>query len=75
MLGKTFGLPKMRFLGEGAQFELRADFFNLFNTLNLNPGSISNTISFDGTTSNTHFGQAQSALAGRIVELEARFAF
>lgn len=78
MLGKTFGLPKMRFLGEGAQFELRADFFNLFNTLNLvNPGvnGQSNVISFDGTTSNPRFGQSQSALAGRIIELEARFMF
>lgn len=75
MLAKTFGLPKMRFLGENAQLELRADFFNLFNTLNLNPTNISNNISFDGKTSNPHFGQAQSALAGRIIELTARFSF
>ncbi|MDE3179686.1 MAG: TonB-dependent receptor [Acidobacteriota bacterium] len=75
MIGKTFGLPKMKFLGENVQFQLRADFYNLFNTLNLNPGSISNTISFDGKTSNAHFGQAQSALGGRIIELQAHFDF
>ena len=34
--------------------------------------SINNTISFDGTTSNPLFGQAQSALNGRIIELQAR---
>jgi hypothetical protein len=34
-----------------------------------------NVISFDGTTSNPQFGQAQSALAGRIVQLQARFSF
>jgi hypothetical protein len=75
MLGKTFGLPKMKLLGENAQLELRGDFFNLFNTLNLAPGSISNVISFDGVTSNPNFGQAQSALGARVIELTARFSF
>ncbi len=74
-LSKAFGLPKTRALGENAKFELRADFFNIFNKLNLNPTSISNTISFDGTTSNPHFGQAQSALGARVVELQMRFNF
>jgi hypothetical protein len=72
---KSFGLPRMRILGEDARFTLRADLFNLFNTLNLNPTSISNQISFDGVTGNSQFGTAQSALNGRIVELQARFTF
>jgi hypothetical protein len=78
MLGKTFGLPKMKVLGENAQLELRGDFFNLFNTLNLvNPGvsGSNNVISFDGVTSNPYFGQAQSALGARVIELTARFSF
>ncbi len=75
MLGKTFGLPKMKVLGENAQLELRGDFFNLFNTLNLDPTSISNDISFNGTTSNPNFGLAQSALGARVIELTARFSF
>jgi hypothetical protein len=68
-------------LGENARFEFRADFFNIFNKLNLTPlppsgtQANNNTISFDGTTSNPLFGQAQSALNGRIVELQARFSF
>ena len=74
-LQKSFGLPKLRFLGEGARLELRGDLFNIFNKLNINPGSISNAISYDGVNSNPQFGQAQSALAGRIVNLQARFSF
>ncbi len=74
-LGKTFGLPKMRVLGEGANINIRANFFNIFNKLNLSPTSISNRISFDGTTSNPNFGQAQGALGARVIELQARFSF
>jgi len=33
------------------------------------------SISNDGITSNPQFGQAQSAFAGRIIELQARFSF
>jgi hypothetical protein len=80
-LQKSFGLPKLPILGENARFEFRADFFNVFNKLNLTPlppsgtADASNIISFDGTTSNPLFGQAQSALNGRIIELQARFSF
>jgi hypothetical protein len=66
---KAFGLPKMPVLGEDAKFEIRADAFNLFNNLNFNPTSIANDIS------STNFGQAQSALGGRVVNLQARFSF
>jgi hypothetical protein len=75
---KSFGLPAMKVLGENARFEIRADFFNIFNKLNLAPfapNSPPTIISFDGTTSNAQFGQAQSALGGRVIELQARFNF
>jgi len=65
-LSKTFGMPKLR---EGAGLEFRVDAFNLFNNLNLNPTSVSNTIT------NTNFGQAQSALGGRILTLQVNFNF
>jgi len=68
-LTKAFGLPKMPVLGEDAKFEIRADAFNLFNNLNFNPTSIANDIS------STNFGQAQSALGARVVNLQARFSF
>src|SRR5271165_1368050 len=68
-LSKAFGLPKLPVLGESAKFEFRMDAYNVFNNLNFNPTSISNDIA------NTNFGQAQSALAGRVVTLGARFSF
>jgi hypothetical protein len=66
---KAFGLPKMPILGEDAKIEIRADAFNLFNNLNFQTSSISNVIT------STNFGQAQSALGGRVVNLQARFSF
>jgi Carboxypeptidase regulatory-like domain/TonB dependent receptor len=85
-LQKSFGLPNTRILGEGARLEFRADFFNIFNKLNLSPLSGSgsgaygnafpgNIISTDGVTSNPLFGEAQSALSGRVVNLQVRFSF
>lgn len=74
-LAKEFGLPKMPIFGENARITARANFFNIFNNLNLNPTNISNAISFDGTTSNPLFGEAQSALGARVIEFEARFQF
>jgi len=84
-LGKDFGLPSMRILGEGAKLSLHANFYNLFNTLNLQPlGSqqFLGNITLDATTNkitsftpNTGFGQAQGALGARVVELQARFSF
>ena len=35
--GKRFTLPKVHIFGENAGFELKANVFNLFNKLNLNP--------------------------------------
>jgi Carboxypeptidase regulatory-like domain len=69
-IAKGFGLPKAPVLGESARLELRMDVYNVFNNLNLNPNnSISNNIG------NSNFGTISSALAARVVVLEARFSF
>ncbi len=74
-LTKSFGIPKNRLLGEDGGVEVRADAYNIYNRLNLNGTSINNAISSDGVTSNPSFGQAQSALGSRTIELQARFSF
>lgn len=66
-LSKSFGLPRMRVLGENARLEFRVNFYNLFNKLNLtNPQT---------DILNPHFGEAQSALGSRTIEMQARFSF
>ncbi len=72
-LSKSFGLPYMPILKENGKIEIRANFYNVFNKLNLT--NLNTTISNDGVTSNPLFGEAQGALGGRIVELQARFNF
>jgi len=76
-LGKRTGLPA--FLGEGAFLEVKANFFNAFNNLNLAPLEFfSPTIERfgpNGIESNPDFGRAQSAQAGRVIEFQARFNF
>ncbi|MBV8828710.1 MAG: TonB-dependent receptor [Acidobacteriaceae bacterium] len=78
-LQKSFGLPKLPIFGENARFEFRANAYNLFNKTNLLTMGLSgfqnDVISTNGTTSNPIFGQAQQALSGRIIELQARFSF
>ena len=78
-LQKSFGLPRIPGLSENARFEFRANFFNIFNKINLAPISTGNNagqiISTNGITSNPLFGLSQSALGGRTVELQARFSF
>jgi hypothetical protein len=66
---KSFGLPKLRYLGDSANFEIRMDAYNIFNLLNFSPSSISNNIT------STNFGQAGSALGSRTIDLQARFNF
>lgn len=68
-ISKAFGLPKMPILGENAQFEFRANAYNLFNNLNLDISQIDKVIT-DST-----FGEVKGALGGRTVELQARFSF
>lgn len=68
-LVKGFGLPNNKVLGESARFELRLDAYNVFNNLNFDSTQISNNIA------NSNFGQAQAALAGRVLTVGARFSF
>ncbi|HUJ31062.1 MAG TPA: TonB-dependent receptor [Candidatus Acidoferrum sp.] len=85
-LGKDFGLPAMKVLGEGAKLSFRANFYNLFNTLNLaplgNPQNIASSIQVDPSTGlvtsftpNPSFGRASNILAARVIEMQARFSF
>ncbi len=85
-LGKAFGLPRLPVLGENAKIDLRANFYNIFNQTNFVPFSNSEqtigTINYSAVTGaqtvtspNATFGQGLSALAGRVIELQARFSF
>jgi hypothetical protein len=70
-LSKRTGLPEFLKLGEGAFLEIKANFFNAFNNLNLAPfGFFAPTIE-----DQTNFGRAQKALAGRVVEFQGRLNF
>ena len=66
-LSKSFGLPNMKAIGENGKIEVRANFYNLFNKLNLS--NVQNNIL------NVHFGEAQNAHGARVIELQARFSF
>jgi len=66
---KAFGLPTTRLLGENARFEVRADMFNLFNILNLNPSNVTNNIT------SASFGSDIVALGGRTISFQMRFSF
>jgi hypothetical protein len=69
---KRFGLKNVKFLGENSALELRGNFFNVFNKLNLQPFSFGT----DNTKVETAlFGRAPGALSGRVVEFQARFTF
>ena len=58
----------LRFLGEATMLDLRANFFNLFNQINL-------TQTPEVFIDSPNFGRATGGLAGRVVELQARFSF
>jgi len=66
-LTKAFGLPTMKVLGEGARIEIRANAFNLFNTVNL--------ANIDANIPDSNFGRAQNALGSRTIEGEFHFKF
>lgn len=72
-LGKDFGIPQTSFLGEGAKLAFRANFFNIFNILNLAP-YIPATAPTDIMNGN-QFGHAPDGLAGRVIEFQARLSF
>jgi hypothetical protein len=72
---KAFGLPSMKFLGENARIEVRANFYNLFNKLNLNGNPAQWSGGVQSEITNTHFGESQNALGARVIEMQARFSF
>lgn len=79
-LSKAFGLPNNKILGEGARFEVRADFYNIFNKLNLNDSTMNTFLGAanpNGTISNFNsaFGTVGGALGSRTIQLQARFSF
>lgn len=69
-VSKRFGFPKR--LGEGTFLEVKANFFNVFNILNLQSFGF-NSPSTD--INNTLFGRAERGLAGRVIELQGRLNF
>jgi hypothetical protein len=69
-VAKRTGLPSFLHLDEAAFFEIRANFFNVFNNLNL-----VNFGFFSSTVDNPDFGRAQGGLAGRVVEFQGRLSF
>jgi hypothetical protein len=68
-VAKAFGLPNNRILGENARLEIKANFLNIFNLLNLNPNTMSANVL------NGNFGAATGGLGSRTVDLQARFSF
>jgi len=73
-LGKHTLLPSSMHLGEAAALDLRANFFNIFNMLNLPPFQTGGQSNTDFTNSND-FGHALSGLAGRVIEFQIRLSF
>jgi hypothetical protein len=69
---KRFGLPSFGFLGENANLELRLNAFNIFNNLNLQQFNFFSSGTF---VNRPNFGEPDGALAGRVVEFQARFRF
>ena len=71
-LVKSTAFQRLPAIGEGARLELRANFFNIFNQLNLAPIGFGDP----GTDVNSpNFGRSSSGLSGRVIELQARFVF
>jgi hypothetical protein len=69
-IAKKFGMP--RSFGETSNLEIKANFFNAFNILNLQNFGF-NTPSTQILSST--FGRAQAALSGRVIEFQGRFSF
>jgi Carboxypeptidase regulatory-like domain/TonB dependent receptor-like, beta-barrel len=67
-LGRSFNIPW--FYGkEGARFQFRAEFYNLFNRVNLDPRSVASSLT-DG-----NFSKATEVFYPRTVQLGARIEF
>jgi hypothetical protein len=68
-LAKAFGMPHIKGLGEDAKVEIKANFFNIFNLLNIDPTQLNTNIGNPG------LGQANAALGSRMIDFQARFSF
>ncbi|MEO8650142.1 MAG: TonB-dependent receptor, partial [Acidobacteriota bacterium] len=71
-LVKRFRLDGLLGMREGSGLDLRANFFNIFNQLNLDNFGFGDDSTF---ADRSQFGRAQRALAGRTAELQIRFNF
>jgi hypothetical protein len=69
---KHFGIPHNRLFGESSGLTVRAMFFNLFNQTKITPF---NTGEGNTQITSSTFGQANTALGARTIELQARFSF
>ena len=71
-ISKRFGLSGYGFLGDNANIDVRFNFFNIFNNLNLTPF---NALTASTRVNDPNFGRATTALAGRTGEFQIRFSF
>ncbi|HYM00010.1 MAG TPA: hypothetical protein VEZ90_13735, partial [Blastocatellia bacterium] len=71
-IAKRTRLGRIPALGEGAALEVRANLFNAFNQLNLQPIQF---FSSGAIITDPNFGRSPGGLAGRVIELQARFSF
>ena len=71
--GKNFRFPTSHILGERAGLELRANFFNAFNILNLE--SLAPASTPTDITNTGQFARPLDGLSGRVIEFQARFSF
>ncbi|HEX8847174.1 MAG TPA: TonB-dependent receptor [Pyrinomonadaceae bacterium] len=69
-IAKRFGMPT--FMGEGTFFEFKANIFNVFNILNLQPFGFNSPSTI---VTDSRFGRATGALSGRVIEIQGRFSF
>jgi TonB-dependent receptor-like protein len=66
-IGKSFGLPSTKLLGENAKFVFTANFYNLFNKVNLT--------NIDLNVNDSTFGMALNGLGARTIDFQMRFSF
>ncbi len=66
-LGKSFGLPSNKVLGESAKLEFTANFYNLFNKVNL--------VTPDTNVQDSTFGMSLGSLGSRTIDFQLRLSF
>ena len=64
---KSFGLPSTRAFGENAKLRFTANFYNLFNNVNLT--------NIDTSVTDPTFGVALNGLGARTIDLQLQFSF